>query len=412
MAINRNSGFSVMEMIVAISIATMISLGAVSFFNTIDQQGRKAGSFGDCSEYLKESFASIEQIGSRGLTDHNYLPKTGGTASYTALAYSLPTPLDPYLSIANPGFPNPSDYNVSLGTLVFAPTNSYSTELNSPVMLVGTTHFLHSIIRANPSVCSTAQTYDKFTVGTSRIFPPPGKGLTETGDFQASIKLIPSSGVACTNPLQVIASKGMQNTTALAISTPPTTTFGPNIVRGASINADIKIAYTKKGESSQTVCEETRTYRYPADTTPPTAPTSVIFTLGGTSSCDISPTGRNRDGPHFVKINYSSFKPGITLFCRDRSFSFQNNHTCNPAYLYGAFPTPNQWTACEAVTVCGYSRNVAADSTPQVSWPSMQQTLKFDRLPYGCRIQLDVVAVDPAGNYSTPVTLTSDITPP
>ncbi|MES2854717.1 MAG: hypothetical protein V4692_02585, partial [Bdellovibrionota bacterium] len=166
------------------------------------------------------------------------------------------------------------------------------------------------------------------------------------------------------------------------------------------------------GDKTQ-ICEESRLIAYAADLTVPSAPTvpAPVVVRPAFNLIDFEPQSVTLTFQHGP-----SGEAATVLMCRDNSTWMVGPIGGEPTKVYPAglpsVPASARWVPCEKTTACG----IIATGAPVFggvdgSNYNIQKTWT-NSLPYGCRIQLEVVAVDAAGNVSTPTNLGFNIVDP
>jgi hypothetical protein len=116
-------------------------------------------------------------------------------------------------------------------------------------------------------------------------------------------------------------------------------------------------------------------------------------------------------------------KPGTVLMCRDES-TIVGGATLPRVAVLNPDPSSSLFVPCERVTACGMTSITTGDPTtyPTItvlspsafsiskSWINTSPATPNHGLPRGCRLQIRVHGVDPAGNVSAIGATYPDIT--
>lgn len=217
--------------------------------------------------------------------------------------------------------------------------------------------------------------------------------------------------------------------------------FGPGtpvVQTDVGIAMTVRVNYQFKGQPYS--CSATQKFEYPQDRTPPPTPnyarvvlnTSIKNPAGATvlrDYCADSITDPRASAE--IEVGYQNVRPeaGVQLFCKDLSFERRvgngsttlgcrngttplggvaqplspSNSTFRDSgypYNYTARFTLRQqpWQPCDLVGQCGVSPTSSTSTT--ASPTNWRVRMHYDNLPPGCVMNLEVVAVDTAGNRS------------
>ena len=297
-----------------------------------------------------------------------------------------------------------------------------SPTLNNSILISSSINALLAIYNSNPAYCSTGAPY------AGVIANPSG----DLNGASISLQIVPfniNTGIplsTCPNPLRIAP----DSTSASAyLTSPRKATQSTDTRNDVGLLLRVNESYTNEdGQTSN--CSIEQRFQYSPDITPPQAPNfkQIIPTLTSAPDCSAAIT----DFTVVFGYNGRSIEPGSVLVCRDMSainnsvvspyllVTCQNGTVTQALAMAGppmAKPTgvtgldytagysaravgTNEWKPCEEVTACGIPPNLGAGLDPASTPQEPRYRLSYSGLPIGCRINIEVAAIDTASNSS------------
>ncbi|HVK60427.1 MAG TPA: hypothetical protein VM432_02705 [Bdellovibrionales bacterium] len=299
------------------------------------------------------------------------------------------------------------------------------TEIRTPSLITGTISFINGLYRRYPDVCAGTQIgYTEIAATPNHLFPVPPSDMQN--GFLGSIRvqpysLIEGNVVACsengfaaggTVPAPRgkfagdIATQSFSEAEEQGIARHKHAADGTAESRN-NIGFSVTIGAKFKEGADEKSCEETRSFSYPADFYAPATPEmpSAVrddlaepFDMGKTTAREVQ-----------ITFGYVG-AAGTALMCRDYSTVFAPPPT-GKAYPASLIPAPlsTKWLPCDKVTACGKAPSSATIESGSTGKNYRLVSSYLNSLPLGCRVQIEVVAVNVAGNLSTKIDFAYDI---
>ena len=413
----RTSGFSMVEVLVASAfIATLAVTGLTSYNYMRNLRNRSTDV---CRVHVSGVIERFRSIGYFSAIN-NFNPVQ---SNRTFLG-------DSSVSLQSKGIPNTQLWP-SVSILEGAPRPT----LNNSILISSSINALLAIYNTNPAYCTNPNgaPYDGGDPLNPNLVTRPSADLQGSS---INLRITPYSietgnplAVACPMPLRIAPESS---------TTSDTFTVSPNKVNRGDTRNDtgllVKVIQNYINEDGQAFsCSIEQRFQYSPDIVAPAPPNLATMSPAGTSVGNCAAPNTNVT----ITVGYQNpvvLEPGAVLVCRDNSITSDTTapgyakFTClngpSPQVVGVDYPTPsalpagitgltyaagysaknldanNNWKPCDQVTACG----VAPSSASLLGGSATNQPryqLTYNSLPLGCRVNIEVAAIDTASNSST-----------
>lgn len=415
--VKRTSGFSMVEVLVASAFIAVLAVTGLTSYNYMRNLRNRSTDV--CRVHVSGVIERFRSIGYFSAIN-NFNP----VALDRTFEGNSPT------SLQSKGIPNTQLWP-SVSILEAAPRPT----LNNSVLISSSINALLAIYNTNPAYCANPNgaPYEGSNPGDPNLITRPSADLK---DSSINLRIIPYSietgnplPVACPMPLRIAPE---------ASSTSNTFTVSPAKADRGDTRYDtgllVKVIENYTNEDGlPSSCSIEQRFQYSPDIVAPAAPNLATMSPVGTSVGDCGTP--NRDVT--ITIGYQDpvvLEPGAVLVCRDNSIPGNTPatgyamYTCQngtvPQVVGIVSPAPaklppgitglhyqtgydarnqsgsNEWKPCDQVTAC----DVPPESASLLGGSSTNQPryqLTYRNLPPGCRVNIEVAAIDTASNSST-----------
>ncbi|MGE3756252.1 MAG: hypothetical protein AB7H97_00765, partial [Pseudobdellovibrionaceae bacterium] len=341
-----------------------------------------------------------------------------------------------------------------------------ATRLRSALLINGSVRALAAMYNADPTICNTWRT--PTAINTLALASIKNLGPSTQVSVNTQIKIEPYDVVTgvtkgCSATSLGLRPQGMGSLTAFkgltggatpdAFSPPssatdleqfPAVSEASGFSDTTGLRVSIRATGTVNGDNVS--CERAYNFSYPVDYVAPAQPDHVVlsaYNVNGTAkaSGDTSQpavTTPQKGAGVTIQVGYANvdYDSGAQLLCRDVSQSMNENFACFANGFSGENPGPqktggttstldstfqtgsmmgatfylteynSQWVPCESLTVCGKAPTSTGFVTPSGS-SSKRYAIQniYQQLKAGCRIHVQAISVDVAGNKSSPTSI-------
>lgn len=457
----NQKGFTITEALVVVGLVGFLGVVTMQIDPGVSKKSKDLQKSFDCENHLTSSMAvirsidvtrSILQFNAHGSNRYPTSSAQSGiqpTARFDQILATMPAGETPVpLAGSSALWPNSSNSILGTGT---APV------LRSPLLIEGSLRALMAIYNnSGTSICSTFQQVAAVTsigAATSRMISSSDPSNTITTE----VRIIPynlTTGVeSCIQPI-FLRPLGMAGTASgfnFTATPGPTRMTATNVDALAVVTApsDIRTdlglrVYIQARDTKGTSCNRSYNFAYSNDSVAPAAPEFVRLTryddhLGNSKTTLTQPASNTPQAGTQVtmEVGYSATNPdpGSQLLCRDVSKRLSETYLCfrqgsrnpgpqksagstnlalyttgsmtaaaspaAPGYRFSLTTAQAAWVPCESVTVCGVSPQSSAVFVPGTGAAGRFGIRnRYIDLPASCRIHVQAIAVDVAGNES------------
>lgn len=393
MKLQSQAGFTLVEVMAAAVIATIVAYASFSVFPFLRKTAITGRSSAACQNYLSANFARIEQLGTSPRIIDPALPtyKNGETVQM----------LPPTMGMSGEQMTPKKD-----ALFIAAPNSNDTPIIRTGGLYISSVVLVNAIYANNPGVCSGLQ-FSGAALG-SGLLTQPAPDIDH--DFKATLQIVPIN-LATRAPLGNCTTPGFEQTTSMqiapkgkAMTATEADTLGLanfDARNNVGYNVTLSASYTIPPSTQVLSCSETRQIAYTADLIGPPSPlVSITYDNAHVPAWPVTWSANSAD----VNLTYTG-EEGVVLLCKDSSTFVGDPDPAGktPGSHLTADPVPvsNNWVPCYNVSLCGRQPHTPATYTGTTSGNfTIQRHWGANSIPYGCSAQISAVAVDPAGNVS------------
>lgn len=423
--IKRTSGFSMVEVLVASAFVSVLAVTGLTSYTYMRNLRNRSTDI--CRVHVSGVVEKFRSIG--------YFSAIN---TFSPLSSDRAFPGNTPTSLRNSkGIPNEQLWPTTLSVLEAAPRPT----LNNSVLISSSINALLAIYNTNAEFCTNSNG----AVYTGAAVDPTLVTLPSADLKSASIRLqiVPYDintgsplSPACPMPLRIAPESAGGSSSAFGTSPPKAK--GGNTKYNTGLLVRVIEDYTNE-DGKPSSCSIEQRFQYSPDLTPPRPPNFSAMNpsgvVAGSGSCGTSPN--TNVVVTFGYDGYEVIEPGAVMVCRDNSIvddtpapgytKFQCRSGPVPQVIARDFPAPgllpagqtgltysasgagyaarntdpnNEWMPCDRVTACGIPpTNATLLGTNTSTQP--KYALTYNGLPLGCRVNIEVAAIDTASNSSS-----------
>lgn len=397
---NSDRGVTLIEVAIALGVIGILVLGLNGVYAFVQSSSVRMSEREICNTRLQFALSELEL--DRTIAAQRFLPRRESRTAPVPPAAEQDSGVQ-----MEHRWPQNADYRISFPTVTPFIKNSY--------LQYGPVNTLLAIYNSDPDLYCTNPEGGEY-VAPDNLFAALTRGDQPIGSFRLRIQpynII--SGASAPNDFNCppsplfVRPRGVENVAPGAASAGEEFMFPDN--SRSDLGLHLTLTFSANDHSSASSCRLEKHFSHLPDSTLPPAPEVSLVT--NTTPKPVCSTDATNTLVIQVRENAVP-KRGSLLLCRDQSLSLApvcvptGHPPLGPAGILGS----QDWWPCDVATACGIQATDVALNWVGADSNVGEFTLTYEDLPINCAVNLEVVAVDPAGNLSPVTSFMTTISPP